>query len=60
MIHLVAIQTSPGVWTITSSDLVDKWFPALSPARQVEIMQKWMDMIKKKDSGREEGDNATK
>ena len=55
MIHLVAIQTSPGVWTITSSDMVDKWFPALSPARQVEIMQKWVDMIKKKESGREEG-----
>ena len=25
MIHLVAIQTSPGVWTITSSDMVEKY-----------------------------------
>ena len=24
MIHLVAIQTSPGVWTITTSDMVGK------------------------------------
>ena len=24
MIHLIAIQTSPGVWTITTSDMVEK------------------------------------
>ena len=31
MIHLVAIQTSPGVWTITTSDMVEKYeIPSIS------------------------------
>ena len=26
-IHLIAIQTSPGVWTITTSDMAQKFWP---------------------------------
>ena len=57
MIHLVAIQTSLGVWTITTSDMVTKVFG------QERIIREWKEYKRRRHISDEldrEGDNATK
>ena len=59
MIHLVAIQTSPGVWTITTSDVVEKYERPDKLIKKIrESGREWIDPLKK-GSGREGEDNVT-
>ena len=56
MIHLIAIQTSPGVWKITTSDMVGKYPKVTRIATTMPLSEKemknWLeDMDLKKASG---------
>lgn len=61
VIHLIAIATSPGVWTITTSDMREKYErPDKLITKMRESGREWIEDGLKKESGREERDNATK
>ena len=48
MIHLIAIQTSPGVWKITTSDMVDKYERPDKLIKKIrESGREWVEDIKK-------------